>query len=151
MINKVVLVGRMTRDPELRKTNSGKTVVSFSLALNRIGAKDGEQQADYPNCVVWNKAAENVAKYCTKGSLVGVEGSLRTRTYDDANGKKVFVTEVLCNSVQFLETKKKEASQGQTQPQAQVQAQPTEVPDDVASLDEEFGNSFDVMEDDIQF
>ena len=105
MINRVVLVGRMTRDPELRRTNTGAAVTSFTLALNRnYNSADG-QQADYINCVVWNKGAENVERYCSKGSLVGVEGRLRSRSYDNAQGQKVYVVEVVCDSVQFLETK----------------------------------------------
>ena len=105
MINRVVMVGRMTRDPELRRTGNGAAVTSFTLALNRnYNSADG-QQADYISCVVWNKVAENVEKYCSKGSLVGVEGRLRSRSYDNAQGQRVYVTEVVCDSVQFLETK----------------------------------------------
>ena len=79
MINRVVMVGRMTRDPELRRTGNGAAVTSFTLALNRnYNSADG-QQADYISCVVWNKVAENVAQYCAKGSLVGVEGRLHAR------------------------------------------------------------------------
>ena len=80
MINRVVMVGRMTRDPELRRTGSGAAVTSFTLALNRnYNSADG-QQADYISCVVWNKVAENVAQYCSKGSLVWLEGRLRSTT-----------------------------------------------------------------------
>ena len=105
MINRVVMVGRMTRDPELRRTGNGAAVTSFTLALNRnYNSADG-QQADYISCVVWNKVAENVAQYCAKGSLVGVEGRLRSRSYDNAQGQRVYVTEVVCDSVQFLETR----------------------------------------------
>lgn len=105
MINRVVLVGRMTRDPELRRTQNGSAVTSFTLAMNRPKRNDEEQQADYISCVTWNKVAENVEKYCSKGSLVGVEGRLRSRSYDNAQGQRVYVTEVVCDSVQFLETK----------------------------------------------
>lgn len=105
MINRVVMVGRMTKDPEVRVTNTGAKTTSFTLALNRnYNSADGVQ-ADYIPCVVWNKVAENVEKYCAKGSLVGVEGRLRSRSYDDKDGKKVYVVEVVCDSVQFLETK----------------------------------------------
>ena len=90
MINRVVMVGRMTRDPELRRTGNGAAVTSFTLALNRnYNSADG-QQADYISCVVWNKVAENVAQYCAKGSLVGVEGRLRSRSYDNAQGQRVY-------------------------------------------------------------
>ena len=80
MINRVVLVGRMTRDPELRRTPQGDAVTSFTLAVNRnYTSRDGQQQADFINCVVWRKPAENVERYCSKGSLVGVEGRIQTR------------------------------------------------------------------------
>ena len=157
MINRVVMVGRMTRDPELRRTGSGTAVTSFTLALNRnYNSADG-QQADYIPCVVWNKAAENVAQYCGKGSLVGVEGRLRSRSYDNAQGQRVFVVEVQCDSVQFLETK------AQRERNAQMQNNDFAMPgpqtnnfQDVQTveLEKEFDNSdnsFNIMEDDIQF
>jgi len=106
MINRVVLVGRLSRDPELRRTPRGDAVTSFTLAVNRnFTSREGQQQADFINCIVWRKPAENVEKYCSKGSLVGVEGRLQTRSYDNSQGKKVYVVEVICDSVQFLETK----------------------------------------------
>ncbi|WP_050636172.1 single-stranded DNA-binding protein [Candidatus Stoquefichus sp. SB1] len=148
MINKFIGVGRLVRDPELRRTNTGDAVTSFTLALNRNFQSADGQQADYINCVVWNKVAENVEKYCSKGSLVGVEGRLRSRSYDNAQGQKVYVVEVICSSVQFLETKKKENSQ-----QSQVDQDNFY---DINSVDLEKNfdnsfNSFDIMEDDIQF
>ena len=108
MMNRVVLAGRMTKDPELRRTGNGSAVTTFTLALNRNYQSNDGQKADYINCIVWNKTAENVDKYCSKGSLVGIDGRLRSRSYDDKDGKKVYVVEVVCDSVQFLETKKKE-------------------------------------------
>ena len=146
MINRVVLVGRMTRDPELRRTNTGAAVTSFTLALNRnYNSADG-QQADYINCVVWNKGAENVERYCSKGSLVGVEGRLRSRSYDNAQGQKVYVVEVVCDSVQFLETK---AAREKAQ-QQQDNFYDMKTVDLEKDFDNSF-NSFDIMEDDIQF
>lgn len=149
MINRVVMVGRMTRDPELRRTGSGAAVTSFTLALNRnYNSADG-QQADYIPCVVWNKVAENVERYCSKGSLVGVEGRLRSRSYDNAQGQRVFVVEVVCDSVQFLETRAQRERYQATQPQTNnFQDMQT------VELEKEFDNSdntFDIMEDDIQF
>ena len=83
MLNRVVLVGRMVRDPELRRTGNGTPVASFTIAMNRnFASQNGERQADFIPCVVWNKAAENTARYCGKGSLVGVEGRLQNRSYD---------------------------------------------------------------------
>ena len=108
MINRVVLVGRMTRNPELRRTQQGDAVTSFTLAVNRnFTSGDGQRQADFINCVVWRKPAENVERYCSKGSLVGVEGKIQTRTYDDKDGKTVFVVEldaIACSSL-ILEIK----------------------------------------------
>jgi single-strand DNA-binding protein len=151
MMNRVVLVGRMTRDPELRRTNTGSAVTSFTLALNRNYQSADGIQADYIPCVVWNKAAENVEKYCSKGSLVGVEGRLRSRNYDNAQGQKVYVVEVVCDSVQFLETKASRERAAQAQPQV---SQDNFYYMKTVDLNKEFDNSFnsfDIMEDDIQF
>lgn len=106
MINRVVLVGRITKDPEMRKTANGVSVVSFILACNRRYAKDGEQSADFINCVAWNKTADFMSQYVKKGALLGVEGRIQTRNYDDKDGKRVYITEVVAESVQFLESKK---------------------------------------------
>lgn len=104
MINRVVLVGRLTRDPELRYTPNGVAVTSFTLAVNRTFTnQQGEREADFINCIVWRKQAENVANYLRKGSLAGVEGRIQTRSYDNNEGRRVYVTEVVCDSVQFLE------------------------------------------------
>ena len=154
MLNRVVLVGRMTRDPELRRTQGGAAVTTFTLALNRnFNSQDG-QTADYIPCVVWNRIAENVERYCSKGSLVGVEGRLRSRSYDNNQGQRVFVVEVLCDSVQFLESRamrERNQQQGYT-----PQPQPNNDFFDMKTveLEKEFDNSdntFDIMEDDIQF
>ena len=107
MINRVVLVGRMARDPELRRTQSGAAVTNFTLAVNRNFKTEGQPDADFINCVIWNKSAENVERYCSKGSLVGVEGRIQSRQYDAQDGTKRTVVEVVCDSVQFLETKAK--------------------------------------------
>jgi len=107
MLNRVVLVGRLTRDPELRYTPSGLAVAAFTLAVNRnFSNQQGERETDFINCVVWRKQAENVANYLHKGSLVGVDGRIQTRNYEGNDGKRVYVTEVLVESVQFLESKK---------------------------------------------
>lgn len=138
MINRVVLVGRMTRDPELRRTSSGAAVTSFSLAINRnYQSASGEQQTDFINCVVWNKVAENVERYCSKGSLVGIEGRIQSRQYDTQDGTKRTVVEVVCDSVQFLETKN-----NNTQPVANGP---------IKRSDLDVNNSFDLLDDDIQF
>lgn len=164
MINRVVMVGRMTRDPELRRTGSGAAVTSFTLALNRnYNSADG-QQADYISCVVWNKVAENVAQYCSKGSLVGVEGRLRSRTYDNAQGQRVYVTEVVCDSVQFLETRAQRERNQSSMNQGMMNQKPMDQYSQPAQpqtnnfqdvqtveLESDFDNSYNIMEDDIQF
>lgn len=157
MMNRVVMVGRMTRDPELRRTGSGAAVTSFTLALNRNYSSADGQQTDFIPCVVWNKVAENVARYCSKGSLVGVEGRLRSRTYDNAQGQHVFVVEVQCDSVQFLETKAQRERNSSMQNQDYMAPNPQinnfqEM--QTVELEKEFDNSdnsFNIMEDDIQF
>ena len=164
MINRVVMVGRMTRDPELRRTGSGAAVTSFTLALNRnYNSADG-QQADYISCVVWNKVAENVAQYCSKGSLVGVEGRLLSRTYDNAQGQRVYVTEVVCDSVQFLETRAQRERNQSSMNQGMMNQNPMDQYSQPAQpqtnnfqdmqtveLESDFDNSYNIMEDDIQF
>lgn len=106
MMNRVVLVGRLTKDPELRYTPNGVAVASFTLAVNRAFTnQQGEREADFINCVVWRRPAENVANFLKKGSLAGVDGRLQTRNYEGQDGKRVYVTEVMAESVQFLEPK----------------------------------------------
>jgi single-strand DNA-binding protein len=106
MLNRVVLVGRLTKDPELRYTPSGVAVATFTLAVNRTFAnQQGEREADFLNCVIWRKQAENVANFLKKGSLAGVDGRVQSRSYEDQTGKRVYVTEVVAESVQFLEPK----------------------------------------------
>ena len=106
MINKVILVGRITKDPALRKTQNGTSVVSFTLACNRKVKQDGQPDADFINCQAWGKTAEVICQYVFKGHLLGLEGRIQTRSYDDKDGKRVYVTEVVADSVQFLESKK---------------------------------------------
>lgn len=106
MINRTVLVGRLTRDPELRVSQNNVSVTTFNLAVNRpFTSKDGDQQADFINCVTFRKQAENVNQYVRKGSLVGIDGRIQTRNYENKEGQRVYVTEVVCDSVQFLEPK----------------------------------------------
>ena len=105
-MNKVVLIGRLTRDPELRYTGSNTPVATFSLAVNRnFSNQNGEREADFINIVVWRKQAENVKNYLTQGSQVAVEGRIQTRTYDDQNGQKRYITEVVADNVEFLGSK----------------------------------------------
>ncbi|MBW7479883.1 single-stranded DNA-binding protein [Streptococcus pneumoniae] len=118
MLNRVVLVGRLTKDPEFRQTASGVSVTTFSLAVNRtFKNKNGEREADFINVVVFRQQAENVNNYLSKGSLVGVDGRIQSRSYDNNEGRRVFVTEVVADSVQFLDTKGN--NQQNNQPQKQ--------------------------------
>lgn len=103
MINRVILVGRLAEDPVLRYTPNGVAVAMFTLAVNRTYTnQQGEREADFINCIVWRRQAENVANYLEKGSLAGVEGRIQTRSYENQEGKRVYVTEVVADSVQFL-------------------------------------------------
>lgn len=103
-MNKVILIGRITKDIELRTVNTDKSVAIYTLAIDR-GYGD-KKETDFINCVTWEKQAENVAKYCSKGSMIAVEGRISTRSYDAKDGTKKYVTEVVTSNVQFLDTKK---------------------------------------------
>lgn len=117
MINRVVLVGRLTKEPEYRVTPSDVQVATFTLAINRTFTnQNGERQADFINCVVFRTLAENVNKYLNKGNLAGVEGRLQSRSYENNEGKRIYVTEVVCDSVQFLEPKSNNQQQNNYQP-----------------------------------
>lgn len=105
MINNVVLVGRLTKDAELRYTGSGIAVASFTVAVNRPFKTNGEEEADFINCVVWRGTAEALSNYTRKGSLIGLTGRIQTRNYTNNEGRKVFITEVVAENVQFLEPK----------------------------------------------
>lgn len=106
MINSTTIVGRLTKDPELRTTPSGVEVGNFTLAVNRTFTNhNGEREADFINCIVFRKQAVNVNQYLSKGKLAGIVGRLQTRSYENKEGQKVYVTEVVCDNVQFLEPK----------------------------------------------
>jgi single-strand DNA-binding protein len=122
MINRVILVGRLTKDPELKYTPNGVAVCNFTLAVNRTFTnQQGEREADFINCVVWRRPAEKAANFLRKGSLAGVDGRLQTRSYEGQNGK-VYVTEVVADSVQFLETKGKDSGSQNNASTSQNQA-----------------------------
>ena len=107
MINRAVLTGRLTKDPELRTTQSGLSVAAFNLAVDRqYSNSQGKRDADFISCVIWRKAAENFCNFTSKGSLVGIDGRIQTRNYDDKDGKRVYVTEVVVDNFALLESKK---------------------------------------------
>ncbi|WP_211088820.1 single-stranded DNA-binding protein [Listeria innocua] len=160
MMNRVVLVGRLTKDPELRYTPAGVAVATFTLAVNRpFKNAQGEQEADFINCVVWRKPAENVANFLKKGSMAGVDGRVQTRNYEDGDGKRVFVTEVVAESVQFLEPKNNNA-EGATSNNYQNQAnysnnnKTSSYRADTSQKSDSFANEgkpIDINEDDLPF
>lgn len=148
MINRVVLVGRLTKDPEFRTTPNGVNVANFTLAVNRTFTNSqGEREADFINVVVFRKQAENVNNYLSKGQSAGVDGRMQSRSYENQEGKRIFVTEVVADSVQFLEPKSQ--SKGQSQQQS-GQAKPQQAP----AKDNPFANAngpIDITDDDLPF
>lgn len=110
MINKTILIGRITKDLDLRKTTSGASVLKFNLAVERNFKQDNQPTADFINCVAWNKSAELMNQYLHKGSLIGVDGRIQTGSYDDKNGNRVYTTDVVVDSIQFLDSKESHQS-----------------------------------------
>jgi single-strand DNA-binding protein len=150
MLNRVVLVGRLTKDPEFSMTPSGIEKATFTLAINRTFSNaQGEKEADFIYCVVWRKQAVNVNNYLKKGNLAGVDGRIQTRSYEGQDGKRIYVTEVVAESVQFLETKSPGQSNnnygnsGQSQPNNFVKHED----DPFANI----GGKIDITEDDLPF
>ena len=155
MVNRVVIVGRLTRDPELKKTQTGKSVLSFTVAVNRRFSQD---QSDFINCVAWEKTADFIANYLGKGSLVSVEGSIQSRSYEDQTGKRVFVQEVNAEQVNSLESRSQRQEREQnTQPyQSQnnyQQAQPANAyhSDNEPSFSMDDEPVLDITSDDLPF
>ena len=160
MINLVVLVGRLTRDVEVRKTASGLSVATFTVACDRRMARgqDGnnQQSADFISCVAWRQAADFLGSYARKGALVGVEGRIQTRNYD-RDGQKVYVTEIVCDTVNLLESKSQSQSRAQNSGyQDNSYQQPYSQPkpstnDDFVSDDFGAGIGMDISSDDLPF
>lgn len=154
-INSVVLVGRMTRDAELRYTPSNVAVATFTIAVNRqFKSQNGEKEADFINVVIWRQQAENLANWAKKGALVGIQGSIRTRSYDNQQGQRVYVTEVLAENFQLLESRSVREGHGQSggysAPNNQASTQPTP---DFSRQENPFGqtNPMDISDDDLPF
>lgn len=110
MINKTILIGRITKNLDLKKTTSGASVLKFNLAVERNFKQDNQPTVDFINCVAWNKSAELMNQYLHKGSLIGVDGRIQTGSYDDKNGNKVYTTDVVVDSIQFLDSKESHQS-----------------------------------------
>jgi single-strand DNA-binding protein len=121
MLNRVILIGRLTKDPELRYTPSSQAVATFTLAVDRgYQNQQGQKETDFINIVTWAKQAETVAQYVKKGRLVAVEGRIQTRNYENNEGKKVYVTEVVAESVKFLESAKEGRQDSSSLPQEPI-------------------------------
>lgn len=142
-MNSICLVGRLTKDVELRYTPSNVAVATFTLAVNRtFKNENGEREADFINCVMWRQQAENLANWAKKGALIGITGRIQTRSYDNQQGQRVYVTEVVAETFQLLESKGQQGNQGQ-QRQAQQQA-----PDFSRNAST---NPLDISDDDLPF
>jgi single-strand DNA-binding protein len=138
MINNVVLVGRLTRDPELRYTPSNVAVATFSLAVNRnFKNQAGDYEADFISCIMWRQQAENFANWLKKGALVGITGRIQTRSYDNQQGQRVYVTEVVAESFQILEKKDNSANNASMENQIPPSFEKT--------------NPMDISDDDLPF
>ena len=118
MINNVTLVGRLTRDPELRYTPSNIAITTFNMAVNRnFKNQDGNREADFINCMIWRQQAENFANWVKKGNLAGITGRIQTRSYDNQQGQRVYVTEVVADTFQLLEKRDNSANQANIEDQ----------------------------------
>lgn len=163
-MNKAFLIGRLTRDPELRYSSSNAAIVNFSIAIDRQYTNNqGQRETDFINIVAFQKQAENIKKYVGKGSLVAVDGRIQTRNYDDKDGKRVYVTEVVADRVQFLDSRNSNANVSSmpednvspadfqtdtTMSDANTTLKETNVSDDVFA---DFGSSIEISDDDIAF
>lgn len=154
-MNKAFLIGRLTRDPELRYSSSNTAIVNFTIAVDRqYTNKEGQRETDFIRIVAYNKQAENIKKFVTKGSLVAVDGRIQTGSYDDKDGKKVYTTDIVADRVQFLDSRNSGSqnvpSETNDVSPSDFQTAPTEtnVSDDVFA---DFGSSIEISDDDIAF
>ena len=157
-MNKAFLIGRLTRDPELRYSSSNAAIVNFSIAIDRQYTNNqGQRETDFINIVAFQKQAENIKKYVFKGSLVAVDGRIQTRKYEDKDGKRVYVTEVVADRVQFLDSKNSNNTSMVNDNEPDVSPadfqnnddlKETNVSDDVFA---DFGSSIEISDDDIAF
>lgn len=144
MMNSTCLVGRLTKDVELRYTPSNVAVATFTLAVNRtFKNENGEREADFINCVMWRQQAENLANWAKKGALIGITGRIQTRSYDNQQGQRVYVTEVVAEQFQLLESRNSQGQQGNQGQRAQAQQQAPDFSRD--------GNTFDISDDMLPF
>ena len=164
-MNKALLIGRLTRDPELRTTPTGRNVCQFSIAVSRnFTNANGDREADFINCVVWDKQAENLVKYQKKGNQIAVDGRIQTRNYEDKDGKRVYVTEILANNISFLDSKGSSAGNSNSfnnfnnlpEPPIERNNNVASMPDiETVSVEkdpfEAFGDSIEISDNDLPF
>jgi len=147
-MNRTVLVGRLTKDPDLRYTSNGTATASFTVAVNRnFKNASGEREADFINCVAWRKAAETLSNFVKKGSQIAVDGRLQTRSYDNQQGQRVFVTELVVENFTFLDSKKEDGNQSSYK-QKESYSQPKENKD---PFERGNGQPIDISDDDLPF
>lgn len=154
MINNVTLVGRMTKDAELRYTPSNVAVATFTLAVNRNRKNEnGEREADFINCVIWRQAAENLANWAKKGSLIGIVGSVQTRNYENQQGQRIYVTEVIANQFQLLESRNQQEQGNSFQNGNNSNSGNFQSGNNQGGYQSPFGNSspMDISDDDLPF
>lgn len=138
MINNVTIVGRLTRDPELRYTPSNIAITTFNMAVNRnFKNQAGDREADFINCMIWRQQAENLASWAKKGALIGITGRIQTRSYDNQQGQRVYVTEVVADTFQLLEKRDNSANQSNIEDQMPASFRAT--------------NPLDISDDDLPF
>ena len=148
-MNSVQLVGRLTKEVELKYTQSGLAVGSFTLAVNRSYTNQaGEREADFINCVIWRKAAENLASFTRKGSQIGIEGRMQTRNYENQQGQRVYITEVLVSTFHLLESREVTEQRPLSDPTQQPQT--TNINKNASPFMED-GRPIDIEEDDLPF
>ena len=167
-MNKAILIGRLTRDPELRYTSSNRAVCQFTVAIDRpfTNQSTGQREADFINVVAWDKTGENVGKYMAKGRLIAVEGRIQTRNYENNEGRRVYVTEVIANNVQFLESRNAASNNNAVNdmPEPPMEKTPYDFADDSSSnsMNEEtmstekdpfesFGEQIEISDNDLPF
>jgi single stranded DNA-binding protein (ssb) len=152
MINNVVLVGRLTKDPDLRYTANGAAVATFTLAVNRnFTNQQGNREADFINCVIWRKPAETLANYARKGSLLGVTGRIQTRNYENQQGQRVYVTEVIAESFQLLESRSINEGRASSTPSPSANGTPPTNYSSSDGTDPFNGTPMDISDDDLPF
>lgn len=152
-MNKVVLIGRLSRDPELRYTSNNTPVCQINVAVSRPVAQGKEPETDFINVTIWNKQAENLVKYVKKGNQIAIEGKIQTRSYDNEEGKKVYVTEVLANHVEFIGNNSNKTNDNQTQVQDNKTSYTVEEIDNMLSDDpfSKFGQKLEISDSDLPF